>query len=146
MNNNYNLDHSEIRKIAGLGSISAPACFATAGTALIVGFVPKCSFQQQLLLLDFLEICCCLFRDSGSFWLFFFSIFVCATIKEIIYGYEFHKLFEYKRIKVVVHVPCEMLIKSDTFSHGYHCIFDGVEIVCHSLVTEASSKRKLILL
>ena len=42
MNNNYNLDHSEIRKIAGLGNISAPACFATAGTALIVGFVPKC--------------------------------------------------------------------------------------------------------
>lgn len=42
MSNNSNLDHSEIRKIAGLGSISAPACFATAGTALIVGFVPNC--------------------------------------------------------------------------------------------------------
>ena len=35
------------------------------------------------------------------------------------------------------HANCKMLIESDTFSHGYHCIFDGVEIVCHSLATKA---------
>lgn len=54
-----------------------------------------------------------LFRDSGSFRLF------CLVFLGIIYGQnEFHKLCEYKRIKVVVHVSCEMLIDSDTFSHG----------------------------
>ncbi|XP_018840772.1 triacylglycerol lipase 2-like [Juglans regia] len=38
MSSNYNLGHSEIRKITGSGSVSAPACVATAGTALIIGY------------------------------------------------------------------------------------------------------------
>jgi hypothetical protein len=38
MKNNHNLEHSDLRKIAGSGSISAPACFATAGTTLIIGY------------------------------------------------------------------------------------------------------------
>ncbi|KAL0001593.1 hypothetical protein SO802_015374 [Lithocarpus litseifolius] len=37
MRNSNNLEHSELREIAGSGSISAPACFATAGTTLIIG-------------------------------------------------------------------------------------------------------------
>ncbi|XP_075670736.1 triacylglycerol lipase 2-like [Castanea sativa] len=38
MRNSNNLEHSELREIAGSGSISAPACFATAGTTLIIGY------------------------------------------------------------------------------------------------------------
>uniref|UniRef100_A0A2N9ETQ2 Partial AB-hydrolase lipase domain-containing protein n=1 Tax=Fagus sylvatica TaxID=28930 RepID=A0A2N9ETQ2_FAGSY len=41
MKNNHNLEHSDLRKIAGSGSISAPACFATAGTTLIIGMKLK---------------------------------------------------------------------------------------------------------
>jgi hypothetical protein len=41
------------------------------------------------------------------------------------------------------HANSKMLIESDTFSHGYHCIFDGVEIVCHSLVIEAFFQMKV---
>lgn len=55
MSSNYDLGHSEIRKITASGHVSAPACVATAGTALIIGFVPKYQFQQSILLLDFLE-------------------------------------------------------------------------------------------
>ncbi|KAG6661151.1 uncharacterized protein LOC122303743 isoform X3 [Carya illinoinensis] len=37
MSSNYDLGHSEIRKITASGHVSAPACVATAGTALIIG-------------------------------------------------------------------------------------------------------------
>ncbi|KAG2716864.1 hypothetical protein I3760_03G147700 [Carya illinoinensis] len=38
MSSNYDLGHSEIRKITASGHVSAPACVATAGTALIIGY------------------------------------------------------------------------------------------------------------
>ena len=46
MRTNYNLEHSEIKDIVGRGGCSVPACAATAGTTLIIGFVP--SFQYAL--------------------------------------------------------------------------------------------------
>ncbi|KAI9090126.1 hypothetical protein K1719_028822 [Acacia pycnantha] len=38
MKNNYDLEHPEIRKIVGTGGISVPACVATAGSTLIIGY------------------------------------------------------------------------------------------------------------
>ncbi|KAF7815071.1 triacylglycerol lipase 2-like protein [Senna tora] len=38
MKNNYDLEHTEIRKIVGTGGCSIPACVATAGTTLIIGY------------------------------------------------------------------------------------------------------------
>lgn len=38
MNNNYHMEHAELKKIVGSGSISPAACVATAGTSLIIGY------------------------------------------------------------------------------------------------------------
>jgi hypothetical protein len=68
---------------------------------------------------------------QGLFGYFSLVIFFLVLDKGIIYGKnEFPKPCEYKRIKVVVHLSCEMPIDSDTFfTRVYHCIFGGGEIV-----------------
>ncbi|KAL6972461.1 hypothetical protein U1Q18_043568 [Sarracenia purpurea var. burkii] len=38
MNNNYHIEHNEIKKLVGSGSCSISACAATAGTTLILGY------------------------------------------------------------------------------------------------------------
>lgn len=40
MKNNHGIEHSEIKNIVNSGSLSLPAFIATAGTTLIIGFVP----------------------------------------------------------------------------------------------------------
>jgi len=48
MKNNTNLQHSEIKDIVAEGC-SIPACVATAGTSLIIGFVPTLTCKQHAL-------------------------------------------------------------------------------------------------
>ncbi|XP_010270058.1 PREDICTED: uncharacterized protein LOC104606511 [Nelumbo nucifera] len=38
MKKNYHIEHAEIKKIVGSGSISTTTCIATAGTSLIIGY------------------------------------------------------------------------------------------------------------
>ncbi|XP_054790089.1 uncharacterized protein LOC129295579 isoform X2 [Prosopis cineraria] len=38
MKNNYDLEHKEIQRIVGSGGLSVPACVATAGTTLFIGY------------------------------------------------------------------------------------------------------------
>ncbi|KAH7520907.1 hypothetical protein FEM48_Zijuj08G0195500 [Ziziphus jujuba var. spinosa] len=41
MRKNHGIEHSEIKNIVDSGSLSLPAFIATAGTTLIIGFVPN---------------------------------------------------------------------------------------------------------
>lgn len=38
MNNNYQMEHKEFKKLVGSGGFSTQACVATAGTSLIIGY------------------------------------------------------------------------------------------------------------
>ncbi|KAF7140616.1 hypothetical protein RHSIM_Rhsim06G0168800 [Rhododendron simsii] len=38
MNNNYQMEHKEFKKLVGSGGFSTEACVATAGTSLIIGY------------------------------------------------------------------------------------------------------------
>lgn len=53
---NHDIEHSEIRDIVGSGSFSLPACVATAGTTLIIGFVPNSLLLLHMLMLYILKI------------------------------------------------------------------------------------------
>lgn len=52
MNNNYQIEDPEFKKLVS-GSITVPACVATAGTTLIIGFVNFSSVAVTLFLLCF---------------------------------------------------------------------------------------------
>jgi len=50
MKNNSNLQHSQIKDIvagSASGAFSIPACVATAGTSLIIGFAPTLTCKQH---------------------------------------------------------------------------------------------------
>lgn len=42
MKKKHQLEDSELKKVVNLRNISVPACFATAGTSLIIGSVSAC--------------------------------------------------------------------------------------------------------
>ena len=73
MRNSNNLEHSELREIAGSGSISAPACFATAGTTLIIGFVPSVNSKNKDYHLIFLKYKSYLYSYS---WFYLLLVFL----------------------------------------------------------------------